>query len=147
MRKIILVAAAMVLASASAQAGGPRGLSLASTNEQASAPQTTATTSAPTQVSEAAPAAEAPKYLDRPPAISLTAPAATAPTTTTSAPATAQPRREVHREGGQAEAQPQLDRRSHHRRAASPRHLLVRCLWSQKHMAGTSPAMTQEFLI
>jgi hypothetical protein len=93
MRKIILVAAAMVLASASAQAGGPRGLSLASTNEQASAPQTTATTSAPTQVSEAAPAAEAPKYLDRPPAISLTAPAATAPTTTTatSAPATAQP--------------------------------------------------------
>jgi hypothetical protein len=93
MRKIILVAAAMVLASASAQAGGPRGLSLASTNEQASAPQTTATTSAPTQVSEAAPAAEAPKYLDRPPAVSLTAPAATAPTTTTttSAPATAQP--------------------------------------------------------
>ncbi|MCK1340111.1 hypothetical protein ABIB06_002820 [Bradyrhizobium sp. LB8.2] len=93
MRKIILVAAAMVLASASAQAGGPRGLSLASTNEQASAPQTTATTSAPTQVSEAAPAAEAPKYLDRPPAISLTAPAATAPTTTmaTSAPAAIQP--------------------------------------------------------
>ncbi|MCK1475917.1 hypothetical protein IVB27_14110 [Bradyrhizobium sp. 197] len=93
MRKIILVAAAMVLASASAQARGPRGLSLASTNEQASAPQTTATTSAPTQVSEAAPAAEAPKYLDRPPAISLTAPAATAPTTTmaTSAPAAIEP--------------------------------------------------------
>jgi hypothetical protein len=90
MRKIILMAAAMVLASASAQAGGPRSLSLASTNEQAAAPQTTATTSAPTQVSEAAPAAEAPKYLDRPPAVTLTAPAATAPTTatTTSAPAT-----------------------------------------------------------
>ncbi|MDH2342668.1 hypothetical protein [Bradyrhizobium sp. SSUT77] len=90
MRKIILVAAAMVLASASAQASGPRSLSLASTNEQAAAPQTTATTSAPTQVSEAAPAAEAPKYLDRPPAVSLTPPAASAPTTTTttSAPAT-----------------------------------------------------------
>lgn len=99
MRKIILVAAAMVLASASAQAGGPRSLSLSAVNEQAVAPQTTATASAPTQVSEAAPATDAPKYLDRPPAVSLTAPAATATpaaatpaATTTSAPATtAQP--------------------------------------------------------
>lgn len=89
MRKIILVAAAMVLASASAQAGGPRSLSLSAVNEQAVAPQTTATASAPTQVSEAAPATDAPKYLDRPPAVSLTAPAATTtPATTTSAPAT-----------------------------------------------------------
>ena len=80
----------MVLVSASAQAGGPRSLSLAAANEQASAPQTTAARCAPTQVSEAAPAVEAPKYLDRPPAVSLTPPAATATTTTTttSAPAT-----------------------------------------------------------
>ncbi|MBR0844617.1 hypothetical protein JQ607_30825 [Bradyrhizobium liaoningense] len=81
MRKIVLVAA-MVLASASAQAGGPRNLSLAA-NEQASAPQPTTTTT--TQVSEVAPATEAPKYSDRPPAVSLSAPAApnvTTPTTT-----------------------------------------------------------------
>jgi hypothetical protein len=93
MRKIILVAA-MVLASASAQAGGPRSLSLSAVSEPASVQQTApALAAAPTQVSEAAPAAEAPKYLDRPPAISLTAPAATAPTTTmaTSAPAAIQP--------------------------------------------------------
>lgn len=90
MRKIILVTA-MVLVSASAQAGGPRSLSLSAVSELASVQQTTpALAAAPTQVSEAAPAAEAPKYLDRPPAVSLNAPAAVAtPTTTTaSAPAT-----------------------------------------------------------
>ncbi|MCK1271744.1 long-subunit fatty acid transport protein [Bradyrhizobium sp. GM2.2] len=90
MRKIILVTA-MVLVSASAQAGGPRSLSLSAVSEPASVQQTTpALAAAPTQVSEAAPAAEAPKYLDRPPAVSLNAPAAVAtPTTTTaSAPAT-----------------------------------------------------------
>lgn len=89
MRKIILVAA-MVLVSASAQAEGPRSLSLSAVNERASVQQTApALAATPTQVSEAAPATEAPKYLDRPPAVSLTAPAATAtPTTTTSAPAT-----------------------------------------------------------
>jgi hypothetical protein len=90
MRKIILVAA-MVLVSASAQARGPRSLSLSAVSEPASVQQTTpALAAAPTQVSEAAPAAEAPKYLDRPPAVSLNAPAAVAtPTTTTaSAPAT-----------------------------------------------------------
>lgn len=86
MRKIILVAA-MVLASASAQAGGPRSLSLATAGEQASAPQATTTA---TRVSEIAPVTEAPKYVDRPPAISAPAPAAApapAVTTTTSAPA------------------------------------------------------------
>src|SRR5438105_896096 len=86
MRKIILVAA-MVLVSASAQAAGPRSLSLAAANEQASAPQIT-TTSATTQVSEAAPVIEAPKYLDRPPVVSTAAPAAPTTNTTTSAPAT-----------------------------------------------------------
>src|SRR6478609_5349413 len=90
MRKIILVTA-MVLVSASAQAGGARSLSLSAVSEPASVQQTAPTlAAASTQVSEAAPAAEAPKYLDRPPAVSLTPPAATAtPTTTTaSAPAT-----------------------------------------------------------
>ncbi|MET4277983.1 MULTISPECIES: hypothetical protein [unclassified Bradyrhizobium] len=98
MRKIILVAA-MVLVSASAQAGGPRSLSLSAVSEPASVQQTAPMlAAAPTQVSEAAPAVEAPKYLDRPPAVSLTAPAAAAQPTTTptttmaSAPAaTAQP--------------------------------------------------------
>jgi len=93
MRKIILVAA-MVLVSASAQAGGPRSLSLSAVSEPASVQQTApALAAAPTQVSEAAPAVEAPKYLDRPPAVSLTTPAAAATptTTTTSAPATTQP--------------------------------------------------------
>ncbi|UPJ62423.1 hypothetical protein [Bradyrhizobium sp. 191] len=79
---------AMLLASASVQAGGSRGLSLASAGEQSPAPQTTtsSTTSVTTRVSEAAPATEAPKYTDRPPAVSLSAPAAaTAATVTTHA--------------------------------------------------------------
>jgi hypothetical protein len=90
MRKIILVTA-MVLASASAQAAGPRSLSLAATGGQTSVQQatTTATPTATTQVSEAAPVTEAPKYVDRPPAVSTTTPAPAAATTTTSAPATA----------------------------------------------------------
>jgi len=87
MRKIILIAA-MLLASASAQAGGSRGLSLAA-GEQTSTPQTTTSASTVTaQVSEAAPATEVQKYHDRPPAVSLSAPTvATTPTVTT--PATA----------------------------------------------------------
>ena len=90
MRKMILVAA-MILASASAQAGGSRGLSLAAAGEQTSAPQTTTSASTvTTQVSEAVPATEAQKYYDRPLAVSLSAPAAaTAPTVTT--PATSAP--------------------------------------------------------
>jgi len=72
MRKIILVAA-MVLASASAQAAGSRSLTLAS------AEQVPQTTTAP-QASEPAKPADAPAYVDRPSAVS-TAPAATAPPT------------------------------------------------------------------
>ena len=88
MRKIVLVAA-MVLVSASAQAGGSRSLSLAAANDQASAPQATvAPTAAPPQVSEADPATTAPAYVDRSPAVSTTAPAATISTST---PAAAQP--------------------------------------------------------
>ena len=88
MRKIILVAA-MVLVSASAQAGD-RSLSMATANDANSAPQTTtATTAATTQMSEAAPVTDAPKYVDRPPAVATTAPAAA--TTTTSAPTATQP--------------------------------------------------------
>lgn len=84
MRKIILVTA-MVLASASAHAG-ERSLSMAPVTEQSTAPQTTTTTAPATQTSEVAPATQAPKYVDRPAAVSTTAPAAaTAPATTTTA--------------------------------------------------------------
>src|SRR3982751_3326645 len=118
MRKIILVAT-MVLVSASAQAGGPRSLSLSSTSEPASVQQTApALAAAPTQVSEAAPAAEAPKYLDRPPAVSLTAPAAAPPPGDHDARRAGDDgptRREDGGQGRQAEAQAQLDRRPHHR--------------------------------
>lgn len=89
MRKIILVAA-MVLVSASAQAGD-RSLSLSTAT---AAPQTTSAATPATQISEVAPAVEAPKYVDRPPAIPAVAPAAApAPTTptTASAPAASQP--------------------------------------------------------
>ncbi len=63
-----------------------------------------------------------------------------------------------HREGREAQAQARMDRRPHHQRAASPRHLLVSALASSLYspscpglgpasprtwMAGTSPAMTQ----
>ena len=86
MRKIILVVA-MVLVSASAQAGD-RSLSMATANDANSAPQaTTVTTAATTQVSEAAPVTDAPKYVDRLPAVSTTAPAAA----TASAPTATQP--------------------------------------------------------
>src|SRR3954451_18904513 len=90
MRKIILVAAmVLVSASASAQAGGPRSLSLSAVSEPASGQQMApALAAAPTQVSEAVPAAEAPKYLDRPTAVSLPAPAAAAAPTTTPTTAT-----------------------------------------------------------
>ncbi len=61
MRKIILIAA-VVLASASAQAAGPRSLSLAAANDSSTTQQTTpATTTATTQMSEAAPVTEAPE--------------------------------------------------------------------------------------
>lgn len=82
MRKIVLVAA-MVLVSASAHAGD-RGLSLSTAT---AAPQIAAATTLTTQMSEVAPAVEAPKYVDRPPAIPAPAPAVTA-TTVTSAPVT-----------------------------------------------------------
>jgi hypothetical protein len=89
MRKIILVAA-MLLASASAQAAGPRSLTLASAELDAT-PQTT-TTTAP-QATQTAKPADAPKNVDRPSAVSTalattTTTSALATTTTTSAPAT-----------------------------------------------------------
>lgn len=93
MRKLILVAA-MVLVSASAQAGGPRSLSLAAANDQAQAPQAAvAPTATTTQVSEVAPVAAAPIYVDRPAAVSTTVPAtpAATPTAPPSAPAVTQP--------------------------------------------------------
>jgi hypothetical protein len=92
MRKVILVAA-MVLVSASAQAGGSRSLSLAAANEQqGQAPQAAVTpAAATTQVSEVAPVAAVPAYVDRPPAVSTTGPDSPATTTSTSTPAVAQP--------------------------------------------------------
>ncbi|MBR0782687.1 hypothetical protein [Bradyrhizobium iriomotense] len=86
MRKIILVVA-MVLASASAHAGD-RSLSLSAAPERTSSPPAAATTTM-AQVSDVAPASEAPKYVDRPPAIPAPAVTAPAATTTTSAPVAA----------------------------------------------------------
>jgi hypothetical protein len=89
MRKIILVVA-MVLVSASAHAGD-RSLSMVPANEKAATPQTTTTPATATaQVGEAAPATVAPKYVDRPPAVSNTAPVA-ATTTKSPAPMATQP--------------------------------------------------------
>ena len=85
MRKIILIAA-MVLASASAQAGGSRSLSLAALNDATPAQQVATTTpvaASAVTMSEAAPVTEAPKYVDRPSAVS-TAPPAPATTSTPS---------------------------------------------------------------
>jgi len=90
MRKIVLVAA-LLLASASAHAGD-RSLSLSGMAGQSAAPQAAPIATPASQVSEVAPVAGAPKYSDRPPAVSLppvpaaaAAPAAT-PITTASAP-------------------------------------------------------------
>ncbi|OAF16881.1 MULTISPECIES: hypothetical protein [Bradyrhizobium] len=74
MRKIILVAA-MVLASASAQAAGTRSLTLAS-----------AETPAATNATPAAAPAETPKYVDRPAAVPTTPAAATTTPATNCAP-------------------------------------------------------------
>jgi hypothetical protein len=89
MRKIILVAA-MVLVSASAQASGSRGLILASADDPAAAPQAT----------QAVPSTEAPKYVDRPSAASTTPPAASpaaASTTQGAKPAIAKADKPKHR--------------------------------------------------
>src|SRR6202011_4379609 len=69
MRKFILIAA-MVLVSATAQAGVTRGLTLASNDEPAAAEQPKAS-EAPKAV-EAPKTVEAPKYVDRPAAVSTT---------------------------------------------------------------------------
>lgn len=62
MRQLILIAA-LVLASASAQAAGMRGLTLASSDDQ-----TPSTVDAPTTVDDGK-AVETPKYIDRPAAV------------------------------------------------------------------------------
>lgn len=98
MRKIILVAA-MVLASASAQAGD-RSLSLSAAPEQASAQPATMATAATTQMCEVTPATAAPKYIDRPPVVPAIAPvAATAPAAITATPAPAPTAKTMARAG------------------------------------------------
>jgi hypothetical protein len=72
MRKYILIAA-MVLVSATAQAGVSRGLTLASSDEPAISEQPKAV-EAPKSVDAVKPA-EAPKYIERPAAVDTTTPA------------------------------------------------------------------------
>jgi hypothetical protein len=76
----------MVLASASAQAGGSRSLSLAA-NE--SAPATISGTINTVKVSETTPVSDSSKYVDRPSAISTPAPAAGSTPSLAPAPAAA----------------------------------------------------------
>jgi hypothetical protein len=85
MRRFILIAA-MVLASASAQAGPSRSLILASNDEQpVSAPQTTPAPAAGTTTTapQTATTTETPKYVERPAAVT---PATATPATTTTEP-------------------------------------------------------------
>jgi hypothetical protein len=65
MRKFVLIAAALVLASASAQAGGSRSLTLASNDD----PLATTQAAPATEVAPAAAPADAPKYVERPSAV------------------------------------------------------------------------------
>jgi hypothetical protein len=112
MRKFILIAA-MVLASATAQAGGTRGLTLASNDEPAAATEQPKASEAPKAV-EAPKTVEAPKYVDRPAAVSTTTeapkvdPARPVPDKDTQTPKTAKSKRsstearviyELHRHG------------------------------------------------
>jgi|SRR5215470_8542013 len=89
MRKFILLAA-ILLASASAStsvlAGQSRGLTLASNDEPAIVDQSRA---APQAAPAPAPQTEAPKFVERPPAVAATTPTTT--TTTSDAPKTEKP--------------------------------------------------------
>lgn len=71
MRKFILIAA-LVLASASAQAAGTRGLTMASNDEPAATQPATATTSdavKPADTAKDTKAADTPKFVERPPVV------------------------------------------------------------------------------
>lgn len=84
MRKLLLVTA-MVLISASAQAGQSRSLSLASVDDQAAATttQNSATSAQPAAIKSAETSAtDTPKFVERPPGVT-TVPATTAPATAT----------------------------------------------------------------
>ena len=92
MRKLLLVTA-MVLISASAQAGQSRSLSLASVDDQAAATttQNSATSAQPAAIKSAETSAtDTPKFVERPPGVT-TVPATTAPSATTSAQPQPQP--------------------------------------------------------
>ena len=97
MRKFILVAA-MLLASASAQAGVSRSLILAANGEVTTPAQpATTTTTAPAPPATTTPSADTPKFVERPAAVAPTAtpttttPATPAKTTTTGTPKTTKP--------------------------------------------------------
>jgi hypothetical protein len=75
MRKFILITA-MVLASATAQAGGSRGLTLASNDEPAAVERTRETAKEAPKTVEAPNANEAPKFVARPAPVTTEAPTA-----------------------------------------------------------------------
>jgi hypothetical protein len=90
MRKFILITA-MVLASATAQAGVSRGLALASNDEPAAVEQAKETAKEAPKTVEAPNATEAPKFVDRP-----------APVTTTTEAPTVEPAKAVADKNPQA---------------------------------------------
>jgi hypothetical protein len=113
-RKFILIAA-LVLASASAQAAGSRSLSRASNDEHVATRQPNAEVSKPVEtpkaVEEAKPV-ETPKYVDRPAAVNT---AAGTTKTDVVQPATVPAPKAARRK-----PPARLDRGTHHRRTASP---------------------------
>ena len=134
MRKLILITG-LVLASAAAQAGEPRSLTLSSDSPATTAPAKPAASAramaeAPQRsnappVSETPKAVETPKYIERP---ALVEPKAEPPQVQQSTVAPAKPRRReggLDAQDGKAALQALLDRRPHHQRVASARDLLV----------------------
>ena len=121
MRKFILIAA-MVLASATAQAGQSRSLTLAANDDQPAAATDQAKDQVKDQVKETAKpidapkAAETPAYVERPAAVDTARAAAEGRCRQAG----------CHGQGDKPRHKQALDRSADHRRTASPRDLLVR---------------------
>jgi hypothetical protein len=126
MRKLILIAG-FVLASATAQAGEPRSLSLASDVPTAAAPAPAAAPVAETpKTAEAPQVTEAPKYVERPALRNQERLGQNGATRGRAAECRAgEAPREDGVKSGKAPAQALLDRRAYYRRTASARDLLV----------------------